>query len=100
MAERKHKRESDGLVETDVEESGFILEPAQVEIGSGYALSVSYDEHDKPIVAVKTYGEVDISKLRREIEKAFPHAQIRQIGQRPSIILAKKNKKKRKLEKK
>jgi len=99
MAERKHKRESEGIIEIDTEESGFILEPTQVEIGSGYTVSVNYDENEKPIIDVKTYGEVDISKLRKEIEHIFPNAQIRQLNQKQSITIAKKRKRKHKTKK-
>jgi hypothetical protein len=97
MAERKHKRETEGI-ETD-DETGFILEPAQLEIGSGYTLSVSYDENEKPIISIKTYGQVDIPKLRREIEKIFPHAQINELNQSHSITVIKKSKGKRKQKK-
>ena len=96
MSERKHKHEPDSEIELCNEELGFVLEPAQVEVGSGYTLSVSYDENEKPIVDVKTYGEVNISRLRREIEKMYPHAQIRRLGQRPSVTIAKKSKRKTK----
>jgi len=99
MTDRRTKRESESLAEMDVQEPGFILEPAQIEMGSGYALSVSYDQHDKPIVDVKTYGHVDITKLRRDVEKAFPHAQIRQVGQKSTVIVAKKEKPKGKSKK-
>jgi hypothetical protein len=97
MAERKHKRET-GNVEMD-EETGFVLEPTQVEIGSGYTLSVGYDENEKPIISVKTYGQVDIPKLRREIKKMFPNAQINQPDQPHSIAVIKKRKRKRNHEK-
>jgi hypothetical protein len=94
MAERKHKRETEDI-ETD-EGTGFVLEPTQLEIGSGYTLSVNYDENEKPIINIKTYGQVDISKLRREIEKIFPNAQINQLNQSHSITVIKKRKGKRK----
>jgi hypothetical protein len=97
MAERKHKRETEDI-ETD-EETGFILEPTQLEIGSGYTLSVNYDENEKPIISVKTYGEVDVMKLRREIEKLFPNAQINQLNQTHSITVVKKRKGKSKRKK-
>jgi hypothetical protein len=100
MAERKNKRESGGLIEIDSEETAFILEPTQVEVGSGYTVSVSYDENEKPIIDVKTYGEVDIAKLRREIERAFPNAQIRRLKQTQSVTIVKKRKRKRKTKKK
>ena len=96
MAERKHKRETED-VESD--EEGFILEPTQLEIGSGYTLSVNYDEHEKPIINVKTYGQVDVIKLRREIEKMFPNAQINQLSQAHAITVTKKRKEKNKRKK-
>jgi hypothetical protein len=93
MAERKHKREAENP-ELETEESCFILEPTQVELGSGYTLSVSYDENEDPIVNIKTYGLVNIAKLRREIEKIFPNARIKQLNQTHSIAIVKKRKKK------
>ena len=100
MAEKKHKRESESLIELDSEELGFVLEPTQVEVGSGYTVSVSYDENEKPIIDVKTYGEVDIPKLRKEIERIFPYAQIRQLDQTQSVTIVKKRKRKRNIKKK
>jgi hypothetical protein len=99
MAEKKHKRESNGLIELDSEELGFVLEPTQVEVGSGYTVSVSYDENEKPVIDVKTYGEVDIAKLRKEIERMFPNAQIRQLDQPQSVTIVKKRKRKPKIKK-
>ena len=78
------------------EETGFILEPAQLEIGSGYTISVNYDENEKPIISLKTYGQVDIPKVCREIEKMFPNAQINQLNQSHSITVIRKRKEKRK----
>jgi len=100
MTERKQKRGSESYVEVDSEELGFDLEPTEVEVGSGYNVSVSYDENEKPIVDVKTYGEVDIAKLRREIERIFPNAQIRQLKQAQSVTIVKKRKRKTKTKKK
>jgi hypothetical protein len=100
MTERKNKRESEGLIEIDSEEAAFVLEPTQIEVGSGYTVSVSYDENEKPIIDVKTYGEVDIAKLRREIERAFPNAQIRRLKQTQSVTIVKKRKRKHKTKKK
>lgn len=96
MAERKNKRDSENLVELDSEDTGFVLEPAQVEVGSGYTVSVDYDENEKPVLDVKTYGEVDITKLRREIERIFPNARIRQLDQSQSVAIVKKRKRKNK----
>lgn len=95
MPERKHKREPERFIELDSEDLGFVLEPTQIEVGSGYTVSVSYDEEDKPIVDVKTYGEVDTARLRREIERMFPNAEIRQLD-KPQSIIVKKRKRKRK----
>ncbi len=94
MAEKKHKRESSGFIELDSEELGFVLEPTQVEVGSGYAVSVSYDEDEKPIIDIKTYGEVNIAGIRKEIEKIFPNAQIRQLNQTQTVTIVKKRKRK------
>jgi hypothetical protein len=99
MAERKAKRESESLTEMDSEESGFVLKPTQVEVGSGYTLSVKYDENENPVINVKTYGEVDVTKLKKEIERAFPNAQIQQLDQPQPVIVTRKHKK-RKLKKK
>jgi len=100
MAEKKHKRESESLIELDSEELGFVLEPTQIEVGSGYTVSVSYDENENPIIDVKTYGEVNISKLRKEIEKIFPNAQIRQLNQTQTVTIVKKRKRKPNIKKK
>ena len=96
MAEHKTKRESGNIIALDSEDSSFVLEPTQVEVGSGYTVAVSYDEKEKQIIDVKTYGEVDITKLRREIERIFPNARIRQLNPKQSVTMVKKCKKKRK----
>jgi len=100
MPEHKHKRESRSFVEMDSEGSDFVLEPTQIEVGSGYAVSVSYDENEKPIVDVKTYGEVDLSKIRREIERVFPNAKIRQLSEEGSVTIVKRRARKRTTKKK
>jgi len=99
MAERKQKREPYSSIELTCEETGFVLEPTQVEVGSGYTVSVSYDENEKPIIDVKTYGEVDIAKVRRELERVFPNAQIRQLNQTQSVTIVKKRKRKSNIKK-
>jgi hypothetical protein len=100
MAERKHKRETENLTELECDDLGFVLEPTKIEVGSGYTLCVSYDENEKQIVDVKTYGEVDLTKLRTEIERIFPNAQIRQLKPTQSVTIVKKSKKKKKPRKK
>ena len=100
MSEREHKHRSESLIELDSEELGFVLEPTQVEVGSGYTISVSYDENEKPVIDVKTYGEVDTAKIRREIERAYPNSQIRQLKQTRSVTIVKKRRCKRPTKKK
>jgi hypothetical protein len=100
MAERKHKHEPEEPVTLDPEETGFILEPTPIEVGSGYTVCVSYDENEKPIIDVKTYGEVNLAKLRMEISRMFPNAQIRQLRQSQTVTVVKKRKGKPKSKKK
>ena len=100
MPDRKHKRETESLIELDSEELGFVLEPTRIEVGSGYMLSVSYDENEKQTVDIKTYGEVDIAKIRRQIEQAFPEAKIRQLNQTRSVTIVKKRRRRRSNKKK
>jgi hypothetical protein len=100
MAERKHKRGSDEIGGLETEEAVFALEPAEVEVGSGYALAVSYDENENPIVDIKTYGQINITQIRREIAQLFPNATIRQLNQTHSVIVSRKSKGKGKTRKK
>jgi len=93
MAERKRRRVSEDIVELD-EDSGILLEPTEIEVGSGYTLAVSFDENEKPVVNIKTYGHVDLVRLRREIHGIFPNAQIRQKGQPQTVTVSKKSKRK------
>jgi len=93
MAERKHKRVSEGMPELD-EEASILLEPTQVELGSGYTLSVSFDEEQRPVVDVKTYGRVNLAQLKKEIEGAFPNARIRQREQVNTLMASKKKRRK------
>jgi hypothetical protein len=93
MAERKHKHVSIETPELD-NDAGILLEPAQIELGLGYTLAVSYDENERPLVDLKTYGHVDLAQLRKEIERIFPNAQIRQRMVTQTVTVAKKCKKK------
>lgn len=77
MSERKNKRESEDIAETDSEVTRFVLEPTQIEVGSGFTLAVRYDENERPVVAVKIYGQVDVAQVRKEIERIFPNAWIK-----------------------
>jgi hypothetical protein len=101
MSERKHKRElRESLIESNREELEFVLEPAQIEVGSGYAISVSYNEDDNPIIDVKTYGDVNIAKLRKDIERLYPNAQIRHLSKEPSVTVVKRQSGRSKVKKK
>lgn len=95
MAERKSKRGSETFEEIDVGECTFLMEPARVEIGSGYTLQVSYDEDEKPVVDIKTYGRVDLAKLRKDIQRAYPEAHIRRLNQHQTITIIKPQVKKK-----
>ena len=92
MSERKSKRGSENVVEISSEEATFIVEPTNVEIGSGYTLAVSYDEEDRPIVDVKTFGQVDMAQLRKDIARYFPNAEIRKLNQTRSVTIVKADK--------
>jgi hypothetical protein len=87
MLERKHKREPKSFIGLDSEGLGRARAPTQVEVGAGYAISSSYDENERLIVDVKTYGEVDIAKIRKEIERVFPNAQIRRLNQTYAVTI-------------
>jgi len=95
MPERKRKRETEFLDLT--EEAGFLIEPSPVEVGSGYSISICYDGEEKPIVRVKTYGEVNVTELRKEIRKVYPTAKIEGIPETPKvrIVTIKKTKQKK-----
>lgn len=93
MTERKNKRLSEDLSQLDGDES-ILLEPAQIELGSGYTLAVRYDENERPVVDIKTYGHVDLVRLRKEITGVFPNAQIRQNGRTQTVAVARKNRRK------
>lgn len=88
MSERKNKRESENIVEVEAEETNVVLEPTQLEIGSGYTLAVRFDEDQRPVVAVKTYGQVDLAQISREIARIFPDARIRHTNETRSVRMA------------
>ncbi len=88
MSERKNKRESENILEVEAEETNVVPEPTQLEIGSGYTLAVRYDEDQKPVVAVKTYGQVDLAQIRKEITRIFPDARIRHTNETGAVRMA------------
>ena len=83
MPERKRKRrffDPFGFGEED-----FLFGGEPTEGGSGYSISVTYDEKGKPVVQVKTYGDVDTAELRRDIEQRYPGARIEGLKRKPLI---------------
>ena len=101
MSERKNKRVSQTEnVEEDSEETTFLVEPTPVEIGAGYTVAVSHDENEREVIDVKTYGQVDMSRLRKEIQRVFPDAEIRRFNQTASVTVLRTSKKKNKSRKK
>ncbi|KPV64102.1 MAG: hypothetical protein AOA66_0416 [Candidatus Bathyarchaeota archaeon BA2] len=83
MSERRRRRRFFDLSGFDEEDFLFGREPA--EGGSGYSISVTYDEKGKPVVQVKTYGDVDMAELRRDIEQRYPGAKIEGLEKKPLI---------------
>ncbi len=83
MSKRKRKRPFFDLFDFDEEDFLFGREP--VEGGSGYSISVTYDESGKPVVQVKTHGDVNVTELRRDIEQRYPGARIEGLEKKPLI---------------
>lgn len=96
MIDRRQKHRPKSTVELDIAETCFVLEPTQVEVGSGYMVTVDYDEEEEQVVEIKTYGHVDLVQLRREIRRIFPDAKIRRLNHTQSVVIAKRDMKKRK----
>jgi len=79
MSERKRKRRGPfDIFGFDEDHFPFEskLESSKGEGGSGYSMSVTYDEKGKPVVKVETYGDVDVAELRRDIQQRYPGAKI------------------------
>lgn len=87
MSRRRRKR---GFFDfSDLFDFGFdeeeLFERKPVEGGSGYSISVIYDEKGTPMVKVKTYGKVDAAELRKKIERQYPGAKIQGLEEKPLI---------------
>jgi hypothetical protein len=89
MVKRKKRRttKDDNQPGGDID---VLVEPT-VELGSGYTMAVRYNENERPLVDVKTYGQVDLARLRAEIQHAFPNAQIRHKGHLQTVTVAEKD---------
>jgi hypothetical protein len=87
MSKRKRRR---GFFDfSDLFDFGFdeemLFEHGPAEGGSGYSISVTYDDKGKPLVKVETYGDIDAAELRREIERRYPGAKIEGLEKQPLI---------------
>ena len=83
MSKRKRKRRFFDFFGFGEEDFPFGGKPS--EGGSGYSMSVSYDGKGKPIVQVKSYGEVDTAGLRKDIKQKYPGAKIEGLEKKPLI---------------
>lgn len=48
-------------------------------------MSVTCDEKGKPVVKVKTHGDVDVAEVRRDIERQYSGAKIEGLEKQPLI---------------
>ena len=75
MSKRKRKKKGVfDLFDFGEEDSMFGREPTRG--GSGYSISVTYDNSGTPLVKVKTHGGVDVTELRRDITQRYSGARI------------------------
>jgi len=82
LSERRRRRPFDIF---DFDEENFLPRSKPVEGGSGYSMSVTYDEKGKPVVKVQTYGDFNAAELRRDIEQKYPGARIEGLEKQPLI---------------
>jgi len=84
MPERKRKKK--GIFDLlDFREENFLFGKEPARGGSGYSISMTYDEGGKPLVKVKTHGNVDVTELRSDIERRYPGARIVGLEKKPLI---------------
>jgi len=93
MSRQKRRRFFDLF---NIDEANILFGREPVEGGSGYSISVTYDEAGKPIVRVETYGDVDVTELRREIEQKYPGARIDGLEKQQLIRIVDENEDKKK----
>ncbi len=96
MPERKRKKRFFDIFGFGEEDFLFGGEPT--EGGSGYSISVTYDEKGKPVVHVKTHGDADTAELRRDIEQRYPGAKIEGLEKKPLIRIIDEEEEKKKSE--
>ncbi|MEM2917108.1 MAG: hypothetical protein QXN63_01975 [Candidatus Bathyarchaeia archaeon] len=96
MPEKKRRRDI-WDIDFEEEEEEFPWEREPIGVGSGYSMSITYDDDGKPTVHVKTYGNVNKAQLRKEIEQRYPEAHIVGLETEPLIrIVNEKEKEKEK----
>ncbi len=81
----KEKRKRDPFSIFGFNKDLFIAPESFAKGGSGYSISVTYDEKGKPVVKVQTHGDVDATELRRDIEQRYPSAKIEGLEKQPLI---------------
>jgi len=63
------KRKKKGFFDMfDFGEEDFLFDDSFQSGGSGYSISVTYDEQGKPVVRAKTHGDVNVSELQKDIQ--------------------------------
>jgi len=66
-------------------EEDFLFDDSFKSGGSGYSVSVTYDEQGKPVVRAKVHGDVNVSELRKDLEEKYPGARIEGLDEKPLI---------------
>jgi len=87
MPERRRRNE---ILDSDFPCSEDNLsESKSLELGSGYSILLDYVS-EAPIVYVKTYGEVDLVSLRKEIGRHYPGAKIEGLTSKAPVRVTQK----------
>lgn len=94
MREKRKKRK--GIFDLFGFDEEFLFEPELAEGGSGYSMTVTYDESGRQIIKVETHGKVDTAKLRKEIKEQYPEAKIEGLEPLIRVVGEKKEGKKEK----
>jgi hypothetical protein len=95
MPERKRRDDLENSNTLNLEND--LLKDESIELGDGCSISLDHNE-EATTVYVKTYGEVDITSLRRKLKQNYPGARIE--GLNPNASAHSRTKKKRKISRK
>jgi len=94
------KRKKKGFFDMfDSEDEDFLFDDSFQSGGSGYSISVTYDERGKRVVQVKIHGDVDVSELRKDLEERYPGARIERLNEKPLIRIVGEREEKEEVEK-